>query len=201
MAIDWEMLDLEPGLELLDAAFYWWEIEPTDEARRNVPEQVKRLYESLRVHWGLETWAGLEKVAEWKEFEVKDWEARLAAGEVLSDDEMELYNQARATLPQALRRKERPPRHYVTHEQLREFADKKDKKPAFLFPEVRITQTKVLEELHPTERKTLLSIIKRFLELQHIDIDQREATTKFMALTGISENTARKYLNQIKELE
>jgi DeoR/GlpR family transcriptional regulator of sugar metabolism len=46
-----------------------------------------------------------------------------------------------------------------------------------------------------------LLIIKKLLELQHIDVEKKEATAKLMSLTGISENTARKYLNQIRELD
>lgn len=89
----------------------------------------------------------------------------------------------------------------ISRDKLIRFANAHNIHPPFLSEDAKITGTKVLDELHPTERKTLLSIINRLLELQHIDITEREATRKFVALTGISENTARKYLKQIKDIK
>lgn len=94
-----------------------------------------------------------------------------------------------------------PPSTHISRKELIAYANERGFKPAFLFPDARNTDVSGEDELNRTERKTLLLIIKRLLELEHIDISQREATTKVSALTGICTNTVRKYLKEIRRLQ
>ncbi|AFY62392.1 hypothetical protein [Synechococcus sp. PCC 6312] len=171
MAIDFFIWDLVKDFTIFNAACLWCELDPNRVDTNNIPSNVEALMGVIE-----------QEVGGYRGDKIAGNKLRVGINPKFSRSCSEME-----PIP-------------VSREDLRKWAKSKDQYPPFLFKESRVVSG-LEKKLHPNERRTLLEIVKRLLESQHVDISKKEATAKFMSLAGISDNTARKYLNEMRELD
>ncbi len=143
MEIDWERLDYEQRFKLIEAACYWLEVEPIDEASQEIPQDVRQIYQGLY-----------------------DFLNPPSAVQV------NVVHQDHPTGYRSIRGFERvvtstPIRTSITRIELIQFANQLNQKPKFLFPESRITvplrKQAEDEQINPRTMNKYLAVISTLL--------------------------------------